>query len=438
MKRKIKSLITAFSVCAVSAFAVMGTGCNSLKESINELRCDHVLIDGEVTKEPTCKEEGEMVRECTLCTYTETKTLDKLKHSVVILKAVAPTCTASGLTEGQQCADCEEILVAQKVVTPTGHTLVTDKAVEPTCSTAGKTEGNHCKDCDTVFTAQEDIPMLEHVLKETEAYGATCEENGFTGGVKCENCDYATEGEIIPALGHSYDEGEVTTEATCEVDGEKTFTCATCEGTRVEVIPALGHTYEDGTCTVCGVEENVDTVEISGTWVFDSDPDLKAIRGKVTFISNGVVFTEIVEDNNSLYYCNDNGRIYVCELVPGGVGENGWVSEAYRTITFDGIQNISQKLKNGFENNAEKMTIGFTIDGECYYADVGMTWGEWVGSEYSKGNYYINEMGEIHLNMGGSISLQDDTGTFVKEKPNFIIQDNATYILKGTAGGGSN
>lgn len=397
MKRKIKFLITVFSVCAVSAFAVMGTGCNSLKESINELRCDHVLIDGEVTKEPTCEESGEMLRECTLCTYTETETLDKLNHAVVILKAVSPTCTKSGLTEGQKCAVCEEILVAQNVIAPTGHKVVTDNAVESTCITVGKTEGSHCENCDTVFVEQKDVPKLEHVLKEMEAYGATCEENGFTGGIKCENCDYATEGEIIPALGHSYDDGVVTTEATCEADGEKTYTCATCEGTKVEIIPANGHTFEDGICADCGAEENVITVEISGTWVFNTDPNLKALQGKVTFISNGVVFTEIVEENNALYYCNDNGRIYVCELVPSDVGENGWVSEAYRTITLDGIQNISQNLKNGFENNAKQMTIGFTIDGECYYADVGMTWGEWVDSLYSQGLFEIDEYNSVKM-----------------------------------------
>lgn len=274
MKKNVKSLITAFAVCAVSAFAIMASGCNDLKESINQLKCDHVLIDGEVTKEPTCQEEGEMLKECTLCTYTETETLDKLNHAVMILKAVEPTCTKSGLTEGQKCADCEEILIPQKVVSPTGHKVVIDNAVEPTCSAVGRTEGSHCANCDTVFVEQQDVPMLEHILKETEAYGATCEEDGFTGGVKCENCDYATEGEIIPALGHSYDDGVITTEATCEVDGEKTYTCATCEGTKVETIIATGHTFEDGMCTVCDVGKTISFVlhhvscqaEVGMTW----------------------------------------------------------------------------------------------------------------------------------------------------------------------------
>ena len=51
MKKSVKLLITAFSVCATSAFAVVTSGCD-IKQTINELRCEHVLIDGEVTKEP--------------------------------------------------------------------------------------------------------------------------------------------------------------------------------------------------------------------------------------------------------------------------------------------------------------------------------------------------------------------------------------------------
>ena len=337
MKRKFKTLITAFAVCSVSAFAVMASGCNGLKESINELRCDHVMVDGEVTKEPTCQEEGEMLKECTLCTYTETETLDKLKHAVVILKAVSPSCTKSGLTEGQKCADCDEILVAQKVIAPTGHKVVIDNAVEPTCSTVGKTEGSHCENCDTVFVEQKDVPMLEHVLKETEAYSATCEETGFTGGTKCENCDYATEGEIIPALDHSYDDGVVTTEATCEVDGEKSYTCATCEGTKIEAILATGHTFENGTCTVCGIDEQ----QLISFTVIVTDGSGEVMSSYTSTATKGSSWAEwvastnfeiayggapIVTDNN-LVCCPGGDRYYLKEVA----GYNG------RSITADEI-----------------------------------------------------------------------------------------------------
>lgn len=256
MKRKFKALITAFAVCAVSAFAVMASGCN-LKDKINETRCDHVMVDGEVTKEPTCQEVGEMVKECTLCTYTETKELPKLAHTEVILEAVAATCTKSGLSQGKKCIDCGEILTAQKTVSPKGHTVVTDPAVAPTCTETGLTKGSHCHDCGTIFVPQEATTPTGHKVVELESWEATCEKDGYTGGSLCENCGEVYSGEVIPALGHSYDDGVVTKETTCEADGEKTYTCATCEGTKIEILPALGHSYNavvttEATCTTDG------------------------------------------------------------------------------------------------------------------------------------------------------------------------------------------
>jgi hypothetical protein len=55
-----------------------------------------------------------------------------------------------------------------------------------------------------------------------------------------------------PATGHSYDEGKVTTAATCTTAGVKTFTCTACGDRYTEEIPALGHNFVDGVCTVCG------------------------------------------------------------------------------------------------------------------------------------------------------------------------------------------
>lgn len=35
--------------------------------------------------------------------------------------------------------------------------------------------------------------------------------------------------------------------------------------------------------------------------------------------------------------------------------------------------------------------ITFTVDGVEYQAEEGMTWGEWVDSEYNTGNFIIDE-----------------------------------------------
>lgn len=46
------------------------------------------------------------------------------EHTIVVDAAVAPTCNATGLTEGSHCSACGEVLVAQEVVAATGeHTF---------------------------------------------------------------------------------------------------------------------------------------------------------------------------------------------------------------------------------------------------------------------------------------------------------------------------
>ena len=63
---------------------------------------------------------------------------------------------------------------------------------------------------------------------------------------------------------HEWDEGTVTTEPTCTVDGVLTYTCTLCGETTTEAIAATGHTYTVGTingdsmstltCSVCQEE----------------------------------------------------------------------------------------------------------------------------------------------------------------------------------------
>lgn len=72
---------------------------------------------------------------------------------------------------------------------------------------------------------------------------------GFTKKLKQLRCE------------HVWDEGEVTIEATCTENGEKTFTCTECEDTKTEEIAALGHVAEvipevPATCEKDGTTES--------------------------------------------------------------------------------------------------------------------------------------------------------------------------------------
>lgn len=86
---------------------------------------------------------------------------------------------------------------------------------------------------------------------------ATCTEDG----VKTFTCTLCgeTKTEEIKALGHDWSEWEVLKEADCTNDGSKIRTCSRCNETETEKIPALGHDLsvtvtKQPTCTEAGIQ----------------------------------------------------------------------------------------------------------------------------------------------------------------------------------------
>jgi len=232
-----------------------------------------------VTTPASCTATGEETRTCDRCATTEKRELAKTGHTEVVDPAVEATCTEPGKTEGKHCSVCGEVITAQKeipalghswgewtVTTPasctatgeetrtcdrcaatgkrelakTGHTEVVDPAVEATCTATGLTEGKHCSVCHAVIVAQEVVPMKEHTVVTVPGKAATCTEAGLTDGEKCSVCGKELKAqETIKALGHSWDEGKVTTAPTYEKTGVKTYTCGICKATKTESIPQL-------------------------------------------------------------------------------------------------------------------------------------------------------------------------------------------------------
>ena len=73
---------------------------------------------------------------------------------------------------------------------------------------------------------------------------------------------YTYSDDVWKCTNHSYDEGIETTFATCTTEGEKTYTCTVCEGTKTEIIPVNVNNHEEvadaavpPTCTQTGWTE---------------------------------------------------------------------------------------------------------------------------------------------------------------------------------------
>ena len=98
----------------------------------------HKFGEWTITEEASCTKDGEKVRVCSLCNKTETETIPAAGHTEVIDKAVAATCTKTGLTEGIHCSVCNAVIKAQETVPAKGHKYV-DTVVKPTYTAKGYT-----------------------------------------------------------------------------------------------------------------------------------------------------------------------------------------------------------------------------------------------------------------------------------------------------------
>lgn len=97
-------------------------------------------------------------------------------HTKVTDKAVAATCTVTGLSEGSHCDFCGEILVAQTIIPKVEHSVVVDAAVAATATETGLTEGSHCSVCGAVIVAQKVIPALGEQGGESTNLGTAVAE----------------------------------------------------------------------------------------------------------------------------------------------------------------------------------------------------------------------------------------------------------------------
>ena len=174
------------------------------------------------------------------------------------------TYTAKVTVEGKEYTDTKTEPVPAK-----GHQLTAVAKVPATCETAGTSAHWKCEVCGKLFSdaeGQTETTLEKLTIPATgHAYGAPVWKwnDDFTASATFTCANNAAHVETVNATVTN----EVTTAATCEVDGVRTYTAkVTFDGkdytdTKTEVIPALGHDYKDGKCSRCGAEEPTTPVE---------------------------------------------------------------------------------------------------------------------------------------------------------------------------------
>ena len=227
----------------------------------------HAWREWQTIKKVTCTADGVEARVCAVCGEMENRSIPATGHTAVTAAGKAATCTETGLTDGEMCGVCGEILKAQEEIPALGHKeeVVAGKAA--TCTEAGLTDGVKCSECGETLKAQEEIPAKGHTEETVPGKAATCTEAGLTDGEVCSVCGATlTEQTTIPATGHSWSDWTETKAATCTEDGAQARSCSACGAEETQTIAAKGHSYtvswsfnEDftkkiktTTCTVCG------------------------------------------------------------------------------------------------------------------------------------------------------------------------------------------
>ncbi len=209
----------------------------------NDVDCDYTTK----VVPATCTASGYTVHTCVNCGNSYIDTLVVGGHDWV--KTVTPpTHTEMGYTY-YECSVCKENYKSDYTA-PVGHTFDDGTvAKEATCTEEGKII--YACSCGATHTAP--IPKTGHELVDTVT-APTCTELGYTTH-SCKHCDYTYTDTPVAALGHKWDNGTVTKEATCTADGEMTYACF-CGATRTAPIPKTGHelvaTVTAPTCTELG------------------------------------------------------------------------------------------------------------------------------------------------------------------------------------------
>ena len=323
--------------------------CFSDEEGLSEIPKESTVIPafghdyGEwtVTKEATETAEGEEKRICKNDpNHVETRVIPRKAHvhKLVKVEAVPATCEEDGNITYWICGEGEN---------PCGRYF---------SDAEGSTE---------ITSQQTVIPATGHTAgtKEENRKQATCTEAGSYDLVSyCTVCqkELGRQTMTIAALGHDWDEGAVTKEATCTQAGVKTYTCKRDGShTRTEEIPALGHDWGEWTVTT----EATETAEGVETRTCNNDPS--HVETRVIPMKTHVHRLAKVEAKAAA--CEEAGNIAYWVCTEGENPCRRYFADAEGNNEISEEDTVIPALGHDWDEGQVTKEVGCTTEGERVY-----------------------------------------------------------------------
>ncbi len=266
-----------------------------------------------------------------------------LNHKQISGTAKSATCTEPGHTAGSSCA-CGAESTPQVTIPVKDHTPVQVPGKDATCTQDGYSSYTECSVCGTVLTERTIIPATGHSWDEGTI---TVQPTHTAEGVmeyKCTKCG-ETKTEAVPkiACSHTWDAGTVIEEATCSTDGSKLFTCTKCGETKTEAIPATGdHAWDSGTVIKEPTETESGIIEYKCT---------KCGQTKIAYIEPKKVEveekgdTKITTETEKVVEESEDGAVTETETKTVSKEENGKVTEKTETTKSVTVKDGSETVK---------------------------------------------------------------------------------------------
>ena len=321
----------------------------------------HSWNAGEITKNTSCKEEGNKKYTCTVCSEIKNESIAKTNnHSFGDWNNTKnPSCTEVG-TKTRTCLICQKQETADIVAT--GHSMGDwTTTTEPKCTNSG-TETRKCTKCSYAETRS--IDALGHSFSSPSVTKQpTCTETGVESG-KCSRCGQTTTN-TIKEKGHKFGNWTIKTSATCITAGVEERKCYDCGNFETRNIEALGHDFEnpiivkESTLTTIGLKEgkckkcNETTSEIIPCSAKDETTGAEFKVDEGVFQEGTIMKIEEVEEDTPTY-----------ETVKSALKE---ITKKFVASDISAVLNNAEVQPNGIVKLTLKIPTGFSKNLALYF-----------------------------------------------------------------------